>query len=106
MGLIFFLSSRSQVPLGREVADELLHALAYFGLAVIVVRAMCRGLPARVGAATAFGAWVVAVGFGLTDEIHQLFVPGRTAALDDLAADAVGACAGVVVCWAWGKMAA
>ena len=106
MAIIFFLSSRSQVPVGPDVSDKLLHALAYFGLAIVVVRALCRGLPARVRSTTAIGAWVVAAGYGVTDEMHQMFVPGRISSFDDVVADAVGACAGVVLCWAWGKMSA
>lgn len=106
MGLIFYLSAQSRLPVGPDVSDKLLHALAYFGLAVLVVRALGGGLPARVGRATAMVAWVVAAGYGVTDEIHQMFVPGRTAAVDDLVADAIGAFAGVVLCWAWGKMSA
>ena len=73
---------------------------------MVVVRALCQGLPARIGQTTAFVAWSVAAGYGVTDEIHQVFVPGRTMALDDLLADAAGAFAGVVLCWAWGKMSA
>src|SRR5688572_21178517 len=99
MGLIFYLSSQSRLPIGPDVSDKLLHALAYFGLAVVVVRALGAGLPARIGPATAIAAWVVAAGYGVTDEIHQMFVPGRTAAVDDLVADAIGAFAGVVLCW-------
>jgi len=106
MGLIFYLSSLSRLPIGPEVSDKLLHATAYFGLAIVLVRALCHGLPARVGPAAAITVWAVATVFGVSDEVHQMFVPGRTAALDDLAADAVGALAGVALCWAWGKMSA
>jgi VanZ family protein len=106
MGIIFYLSSRSQVPLGVDASDKLLHTLAYFGLAIVVVRALCRGLPARVGRTTAIVGWLVVAAYGVTDEVHQMFVPGRTPAVDDLVADAVGGFAGVVLCWAWGKMSA
>jgi VanZ family protein len=34
---------------------------------------------------------VIAGGYALTDEVHQLFVPGRTGALHDSALDACGA---------------
>jgi VanZ family protein len=104
LAIIFLLSSQSSVPVGPDVSDKLLHGLAYFGLAIAVVRALCRGLPARVGLATAILAWTLTAGFGATDEVHQMFVPGRIAAIDDLVADAVGALAGVTLCWAWGKM--
>ena len=33
--------------------------------------------------------------YGLTDEIHQFFVPGRVCSLDDLAADTLGSLIGV-----------
>jgi VanZ family protein len=40
--------------------------------------------------------------YGATDEIHQLFVPGRSAEIYDLFADAIGGGIGAVVCWLWG----
>ena len=106
MGVIFYLSSQSRLPIGPGVSDTLLHALAYAGLAVVFVNAFCGGLPARVTPLTAVLTWVLAVGYGATDEFHQMFVPNRTAALDDLAADALGALVGVTLCWAWGKLSA
>jgi VanZ family protein len=36
----------------------------------------------------------------VTDEVHQMFVPPRTAELADLAADAIGSAAAVVLLYA------
>jgi VanZ family protein len=36
----------------------------------------------------------------MSDELHQMFVPGRTASFDDLLADAIGAVVGASLCWA------
>ena len=41
-------------------------------------------------------AFVGAMAVGLADEWHQMFLPGRSAGLDDLAADATGAALGAV----------
>ena len=40
--------------------------------------------------------------YGMTDEFHQMFVPGRTSSIDDLFADTIGAFIGAGLCWAWG----
>ena len=42
-------------------------------------------------------AWIVCAAWGLVDEWHQGFVPGRSAEAGDLAADAAGALLGAVV---------
>jgi VanZ family protein len=48
------------------------------------------------------GAVVLAALYGISDECHQLFVPGRQFDVRDMVADALraSACAGVL--WAWG----
>jgi VanZ family protein len=40
---------------------------------------------------------VLAVLLGIGDEFHQSFIPGRDASLQDVMADAVGACAAACV---------
>ena len=43
--------------------------------------------------------WILllAAGIGVVDELHQLFVPGRYAEIDDALADAFGAAVGLLV---------
>lgn len=74
-------------------ADKAVHATFYAILALLWVW----GLPLRqrVGA-----AWLLATAWGALDEFHQSYVPGRTADLWDLLADAVGAALAVGL-WAW-----
>lgn len=40
-------------------------------------------------------AWGAAVAYAVTDEIHQIFVPGRAFQLSDMAVDAAGALLGI-----------
>jgi VanZ family protein len=102
MALIFFASSLSSPPTPPEVSDKSLHLSAYFVLGVLTVRAVLGGLPARVTSRGAALALLIAIGYGVFDEGHQWFVPGRTADVFDLLADSVGVAAALVVCWAWG----
>ena len=106
MATIFWLSSQSVLP-GHGLIPEWLdfdwlhHGLAYALLAVLTVRALARGRRAGVGAATLVGAWLVATIYGVTDEWHQSFVPGRMSDVRDLLADGVGAALGLGLVWAW-----
>ena len=84
--------------------DKPLHWLAYLGLAIVVVRALARGLPRRIGFGLAATALAITIGYGATDEVHQMFVPGRTADLYDLMADAAGALVGTIACATWGRI--
>jgi VanZ family protein len=102
MAAIFAVSSMSRPPLPADVSDKSAHTLAYAGLAVLVVRALGGGLPARVGWRLAGLSVAITVGYGISDEIHQMFVPGRMADLHDVYADAAGAVLGVGFCWLWG----
>lgn len=104
MGAIFYVSSLPQppIPIG---GDKPWHAIAYFGFAVVVVRAVAGGLPRRIGLRAAGLAIALAVSYAVTDEMHQRFVPGRSADVQDLVADTIGVLAATGACWAWGIIA-
>ncbi len=106
MAGIFFVSGDADPPMPERVSDKSMHLLAYAGLAVVVVRALAGGLPRRVTVGIALAALSITVGYAVTDELHQMFVPNRSADVYDLAADAIGAAAGLIACWAWGIIAA
>jgi VanZ family protein len=68
------------------------HLVGYGLLAV----AFLRGLGSYT-LSTAFLAWLLSVIYAGTDEFHQSFVPGRNAALVDIAIDATGAGLGLLI---------
>ena len=43
-------------------------------------------------------AWGAAVLYSVTDEIHQMFVPGRSCELRDVAIDSCGVATGILLC--------
>lgn len=95
---IFYLSSQSAPPSPPGPSDELYavigHLFAYGVLAVLMSLAVS-GLR-RPDRRTMTLAVAVATTYGVTDEIHQSFVPGRHADPLDLLADFVGATVAVI----------
>jgi VanZ family protein len=101
MAVIFGLSSVSSVPaLPGGMSDKTAHALLYAGLGVLCVRALSGGQWLHMHAGAVVGSLILSTLYGLTDETHQLFVPGREFDLKDLAADAVGAGVAAALAWA------
>jgi VanZ family protein len=92
MGLIFYLSAQSKLPHLTppglpDIQDVVGHLAIYAVLALLWERALRgAGVPK-----SALWAFVIAILYGVTDEYHQSFVPGRTATVFDLATDAVAA---------------
>jgi VanZ family protein len=105
MAAIFFVSGLQIAPLPEKVSDKTGHLTAYAGLAILSLRAVAGGLPSRVAGRVALLALAIAGGYGAFDEIHQMFVPGRSADLFDWYADVSGAVIGIGVCWLWGIIA-
>jgi VanZ family protein len=98
MALIFAGSSIPNLKrLPGDISDHTGHFLAYAGLAAVGVRALAGARWAGVTAGRAAAAWLLSVVYGVSDELHQRFVPGRTATVDDLVADALGAAAAGLV---------
>jgi VanZ family protein len=93
MGLIFYLSSRSDLPtpngLSAEVEAILGHLMVYAVLAALVANALTdKGISTVRRSVYAF---VFAVLYGVSDELHQSFVPGRDPDVFDLMVDGIGA---------------
>lgn len=95
-GLIVIASSRSAVE-GPKVEhfDKVVHFSVYGLLATLVVRAW--GRPRSVWAVVAVSA------FGVSDELHQHFTPGRSMEFADWVADTLGAAVAVwgYTRWTW-----
>ena len=105
MALIFAVSAMSAPPAPSNVGDKTLQFLAYGVLAALSLRATSGGRLAGLSAPSALAAWLVAVCYGVTDEFHQRFVPGRSPDPADVMADAAGAALAVVVLGAFGIIA-
>lgn len=101
MAAIFVASSIPDPPVPSDVPDVSLHEAAYFGLTLLVIRALAGGRLEGVTLGTLAAAWMIAVAYGVSDEFHQSFVPNRHAEVRDLAADAVGALGATALVGAW-----
>ena len=100
--LIFGLSSVSNVGrLPGGMTDKEGHTLLYAGLGVLVSRAVARAVPRWWPLVVVLFAGV----YGVSDEVHQLFVPGRQFEVADMVADAVGGAVGAVAFCLWGIIA-
>ena len=102
MAAIFALSSRSTLPKPETISRELFsiagHFGAYFVLAITLWWAL--GL-LQIGLRNRLWlAFAGAVLYGLSDEWHQSFVPGRVPDWRDILTDAVGAAVALaIVAW-------
>ena len=96
MALLFALSSRSSLGPAGAVPDWITHGTAYLVLATLLCRALAGGFK-PVSAAGAAGAIVLATLYGISDEYHQSFVPGRQSDVADVIKDAGGACLGALL---------
>lgn len=92
-GTIFALSAQSKLPTVRvSHFDKLMHAFVYAVLGLLLTRAY-RGYGFSAKAAL-FAGLLTAALYGASDEVHQMFTPGRSPDVRDWIADAVGAAIG------------
>lgn len=99
MGTIFFLSAQPDLPHPSSgwldwLISSTAHVLMFGVLAMLWARALGPGRR----------SWPMALAltllYALSDELHQLYVPGRHADPWDLASDALGAVSGLAA-WVW-----
>ncbi|MEO5820818.1 MAG: VanZ family protein [Vicinamibacteraceae bacterium] len=100
--LIFALSSFSSLPAPPGgLTDKHAHFITYAALAALIVWGLTDRSPARTTWTVAAVAAVLTALYGVSDEWHQSFVPGRDVSALDLAADAAGGVLATVALRAW-----
>jgi len=94
MGMIFYLSNQPgdfvQLPQFMGV-DKLLHGIAYSILAASFLYCLQPFINLSNRAAAGIIVVLFCVLFGISDEYHQSFIPGRFVSVWDVAADGIGA---------------
>ena len=101
-GVIFYLSSEphpdEHLPsfLLKDVSDKVLHAVEYAVLGGLCYRAFRWGVNGPVASYALLVAIVTASLYGVTDEVHQFFVPFRESSWLDWLADTAGATVGAL----------
>lgn len=97
MVAIFSVSNLPNPQIGGDMPDYVLHTLEYLLLALLLIRLFLTN-PLRQISVNLSISWqqacllgmVLAMAYGISDEIHQYFIPGRHCSLHDVFADAFG----------------
>ncbi len=112
MGVIFYLSAQVAEE-SQELSDSLInnffewlgiafandfirtlaHCLEFMGLSVLIFNAVYVSWELKLTPVIAFAGTVL---YAVTDEIHQLFVPGRAFQFSDILVDSTGALIGAI----------
>ena len=92
MALLFYLSHQPglQTPMLFPGQDKFLHAAVYAVLGVLLLAAQPRQAQGYSRQQVGISVLIASL-YGLSDEIHQYFVPGRSSEVLDWVADTVGA---------------
>jgi VanZ family protein len=101
MAMLFGFSSLSTLPSapgGLSFYD--VNIAAYAGLGALTVRATAKGTR-DVSWRAVVAAILIASLYGVSDEYHQRFVPGRSFDTLDMAADLIGSIVGAGAICAW-----
>ncbi|MBR0106169.1 MAG: VanZ family protein [Lachnospiraceae bacterium] len=88
-------------PAALDLADlivrKIAHFLEYLALGLCLRMAFGGRAADRPRLNAAFPAWLIGAAYAVTDEIHQIFVPGRSGQVKDVLLDAAGVLAGVLI---------
>lgn len=102
MAVIFWLSHQPAAQMDLPnffLADKLAHAMLYGMLALTVVFVPSPHRRSDAAGAIAVAAVMVGIIYGIGDEFHQSFVPGRNPSAADIVADGCGAAAAALLWW-------
>ncbi|UOE96563.1 VanZ family protein [Alkalihalobacillus sp. LMS39] len=95
-----------QLPFDESVLHFLIrkgaHFFAYMILGILVYHALTKSN--IVGVKRFSFTLMICVVYAITDEVHQLFIPGRSGEVTDVLIDSAGALVGIGVCQLVRKM--
>jgi VanZ family protein len=98
MAAIFAMSAMSSDETDRGLVYLLLRKSAHFAEYALLTVLWWRALRTRTAESTALvAAFAIAVGYAITDEIHQTFVEGRIGSALDVLIDSAGAATAVAL---------
>lgn len=104
MGGIFFLSHQPGKTLHLpDIAniDKLLHGFAYMVLGIAYLLALPPQWHHRFPWIVGCSVVVFCLFYGISDEVHQSFIPGRFVSGMDVVADGIGGVVAPGVFWRW-----
>ena len=79
------------------IVRKLAHVALFFTLAFFALKVV------RHWRWEYLAAWAFAAVYGMTDEWHQLYVPGRSGKMGDVIIDAAGALVLIAIVYLWDK---
>ena len=99
LGIIFYAST---IP-GKDISHffslqaAAYHLFVYLFLAFFLVRALRRTYPDRPGIKIVFFVIIFGIIYGIMDEFHQVFTPGRSVSGFDVFIDSLGTIIGSII---------
>ncbi|MCA9399450.1 MAG: VanZ family protein [Candidatus Omnitrophica bacterium] len=106
-GIIFYVSGQPNVAISWDIPniDKVVHAIEYAILGFLTTRAVFGTVPDGSNWRILYICGIfLAILYGLSDEYHQAFVPGRTSSAADFLADSLGAILGAWIYWVRGNL--
>lgn len=94
--LTIFPAGFSHISFLHLLLRKAAHLSAYFILGVLVAQAI--GKTKTWSLKTCIYALLICAVYAMTDEVHQLFIPGRSGEMKDVLIDTIGAAFGIS-CW-------
>lgn len=100
MGLIYYSSSIPAEDIPKfdiPGIDKLFHLVEYFILGILLVRAFANSYDKASFKLILLLSVLIASIFGVLDELHQRFVPGRSPEIFDIFSDIIGSFLGALL---------
>jgi VanZ family protein len=94
MAVTFYISHQSVVSIPMGAPDYVAHGVSYAGLGAMLMRGFAGGRLSAMSWRWVLAATLIASLYGVSDEFHQSFIPGRLPSLSDIVADTIGALIG------------